>query len=99
MFVLGCSKFIRMCHTKGFVRQRGTSEWKVRLLDRIIEEYPMLKSKWDKLPNNELKVMFQSDFENATESILKQLNQDNSILLEGWIKFRLKHPAKIICTK
>lgn len=43
--------------------------------------------------------MFQSDFENATESILKQLNQDNSILLEGWIKFRLKHPAKIICTK
>jgi hypothetical protein len=78
---------------------KGTGGWKVRLMDRIIEEYPMLKTKWDKLPNNELKVMFQSDFENATDTILKQLNKDNSILLEGWIKFRLKYPTKIICIK
>jgi len=76
---------------------KTSGQWNVRSLDRIIEEYPLLKSQWEKLPTNELKAMFQKDFENATESILKQLNKDNSIIFKGWLKFRLKHPTKIIC--
>lgn len=65
-------------------------------LDDLLAKYPNLNSKVKRL-SKELQEAFARDFGNASEDVIKQLNKENSEMLNAWKNFRSRNKNKIIC--
>ncbi|WP_163400426.1 fibronectin type III domain-containing protein [Flavobacterium fluviatile] len=60
------------------------------------EDQIKLLSKDDRIPAT-LKKLFEEDFANAGEEVVKLLQKEDSGLLNGWVKYRKKNPTAILC--